>query len=276
MTLDAAPRPSWIPPLYLLAAPALTGVALAALPSVHLGPGATAAVTFAGGAATGLVPLALAAPGTLSKRAAIAMGLAAAAVLFGLAVANVRAPALAIVVNLALVALGHAVGASIGQRVTHPGHLLPACVVAAAADVASVLHPSGPTRAIVESERALAVAAIGFPVPGTGAVAPVLGAGDLVFLAIVFGVVTAHRLSLARAAALGATGIAIAGLTSALLERPVPALVPIALVVATGLPAARKLRPEDRRVAKLSIAIAIAIVVGVVAQRFLAPSPPPG
>src|SRR5262249_16797564 len=116
---------------------------------------------------------------------------------------------LAIGVNTALVALAHSLGGSIGRRVAHPGHLLPACAVAAAADAASVLFPGGPSHAIASSERALSLALVAFPVPGTRALAPSIGFGDLVFLALVLGTAATHRLSIPRAAALGALGAAV-------------------------------------------------------------------
>src|SRR6185503_12189742 len=148
-------------------------------------------------------------------------------------------------------------------------HLLPACVVAAAADLASVLHPAGPSRAISGSDAALSVLSVQFPVPGAAAVAPVLGVGDLLFLAVVLGVVTAHGLPLLRAAALGLAGVFVAGALAAWARAPIPALVPIAALTALGLPAARRLRPEDRRVAWIVAVIAVGVAGGVVLQRYL-------
>ncbi len=83
------------------------------------------------------------------------------------------------------------------------------------------------------------------------------------FLALVFGVVAAHRLSLVRAALAAAAGLAVAGVLSARFQAAVPALVPLGAAVIAGLPEARRLRPEDRRTAALAVGIAGAVVVGV-------------
>lgn len=247
----------------LLAAPALTALAVLVAPRLTVTEPVAAALTFAGGATAGLLALALAAPAVLAARAALALAGAGVAVLAVAFATHAPPPVAVVLVNLALCAAAHAAGASIGRRVAHPGHLLPACAVAAAADLASLLHPSGPTHALAASERALAFFAVGFPVPGTRFVAPALGFGDLVFLALVLGVAAAHRLSLARAAACGAAGLAVAGGVAGILGVPVPALLPIGAAVVLGLPEARRLRPEDRRTARISVAISVAVVLGV-------------
>jgi hypothetical protein len=143
--------------------------------------------------------------------------------------------------------------------------------VAAAADAASVLHPAGPSRAIASSDAALSVLSIQFPVPGAPAVAPVVGVGDLLFLALVFAVATVHGLSVVRAAALGLGGLVVAGALAAAFGATVPALVPIGALLIAGLPGARRLRREDRRVTWLVAVIAVGVAAGVIAQRWLAP-----
>lgn len=259
----------------LVAAPALTAAGLALAPHVTASEGTADLATFVLGAGTGLVALALAAPGALPKRAAIALGVASAASLGLAAALGVHARWALVGVNAALVAFAHAVGGAVGRRVAHPGHLLPACVVAAVADLASVLHPAGPSHAIASSQRALAVLTVGAAVPGTRLVAPALGAGDLLFLALVFGAAAAHRLSVPRAALLGGAGVLAAGLLSGLLGAPVPALVTIGVALVVGMPAARRLRPEDRRTAGLSAAIAVAVLAALLVQRATAPPEPP-
>ncbi len=265
MSAEGAPREA-LPALGLLAAPALTAAGAAIAPRLPLPEAEAAALTFAGGAAVVLLSLALAAPARLGRRAAVALG-TGALVLAGLALGAPRPAIAAMLVNLALVSVAHALGGSIGRRVGHPGHLLPACAVAAAADLASVLHPAGPTHAIAQSERALSLFTIGFPVPGTREVAPTLGAGDLVFLALVFGVAAAHRLSLPRVVAAAAAGLAVAGALSAHFEAAIPALVPVGAAVVAGVPAARRLRPEDRRTAAIAVAAAAAVVAGVLLSQ---------
>ncbi len=259
--MSAGERP-W-PALGLLVAPAITAAAAAIAPRLVVPDAVAAALAFAGGAAAGLLPLAIAARAPLGLRGACALG-AGGAALLAVAAAVAPYPVIALaIVNLALVSIANAVGGSIGRRVAHPGHLLPACAVAAAADLASVLHPEGPSHAIAQSERALSYLAIGFPVPGTRAVAPALGAGDLVFLALVLGVAAAHRLSLPRVVLAAAGGLAVAGGLAAYLDAAIPALVPIGAAVVAVVPDARRLRPEDRRTTVIAVAASAAIVAGV-------------
>lgn len=261
---------------WLLATPFATLLAAIALVGAHarVSLGAAEAITFAGGVLLSVVPLGLAARGQLARREALVFPLLTGApVALALALGK---PVPHVFVNFTLVMIAHAVGGAIGSRVIHPGHILPASIVAAAADVLSLVHPEGPSHAIVESERALSLLAIHFPVPGLGVMAPVLGLGDLVFLSLVLAVVVRHRLSLFRAAALGLAGVLGAGFFSALLEAPVPALIPIAAAITAGLPEARALRPQDRRTTRIAAVLAIGVVAGVLLQRaLLPPSGPP-
>jgi hypothetical protein len=272
----ASEAPTSASAAWLLATPLATLLAAIALAGAHarVSLGAAAAITFVGGVLTSVVPLGLAALGRLTRREALLFPLltgapVALALLLG-------KPAPHVFVNFTLVMIAHAVGGAIGSRVVHPGHILPASIVAAAADVLSLIHPEGPSHAIAESERALSLLAIHFPVPGVGVMAPVLGLGDLVFLALVLAVVVRHRLSLFRAAALGLAGVLGAGVFSAILEAPVPALIPIAAAITVGLPEARALRPQDRRTTRIAAVLAIGVVAGVLLQRaLLPPSGPP-
>jgi len=251
---------------WLLATPAVTGLAmLLATDRVHLGAAAGDALAFIGGVLASVVPLALASPARLPRRLALGLPLLCTAALVAASLWARHPPAP--LVNLTLVGVAHAIGTAIGRRVQHPGHLLPACIVAAAADAASVLHPAGPSHAIAASDAALSVLSIQFPVPGAPAVAPVLGVGDLVFFALVLGVVTTHGLSVLRASLLGLAGALVAGALAAWLRAPIPALIPIAGFIAGGLPAARRLRPEDRRVTWLVAVLAVGVALGVVVQR---------
>jgi hypothetical protein len=238
-------------------------------PRLAMAPFAAALVTFAGGAATALVPLAVAARGPLSRRVALALAVGSVIAVVLVALTHASGAAAALTIDASLVAFAHAAGGSLGRRVADPGHLLAACIVGAAADLASVLHPAGPTHAIVESERALSLLAVSFPVPTTHAFAPVLGVGDLLFAALVLGVASAHRLSIARASACLFAGVAVAGAASGVLGGAVPAIVPIAAAVVVGMPAARRLGPRDRATTRVAAAIAIAVVLGVLLTRAL-------
>ncbi len=181
-------------------------------------------------------------------------------------------------VNTALLAGSALVGGAIGSRVQHPGHLLPACAIAAAADLYSLSTPSMPTHSVLTSERALSLVTVGVPIPGVGVVAPVLGAGDLVFVALVLGVARAHALSPARVLLAGALGLALAGGLSAALSAAVPALVPLAGAYVALVPRAREVAPADRRAARLGVLVALAVLVasGVRLARSssLPPEPP--
>jgi len=255
--------------LWLCATPAATLLAAGIAPHLPTSLGVAAAITFGGGVLASIVPIALAAQSTLPTRAAVALGLSALAILVAMAIVGPRGVATVALVNTGLVAFAHAAGGGIGRHVQHEGHLLPACVVAAAADIASVVHPSGPTHAVVRSERALSVLALSFPVPGTRALAPVIGFGDLMFLALVFGAVVVHGLPLLRTALLAAVGLALAGALSAWLATGVPAIVPIAAALCLGIPAVRRVRPEDRKTTRIAITVAIAVVLGVLLERWL-------
>ena len=115
----------------------------------------------------------------------------------------------------------------------------------------------------------MSVLAVGFPVLGTDAVAPALGVGDLLFMALVFGVARAHGLPYGRAVLCCVIGTALAGLAAAAFGVAVPALVPIAAALVVGLPAIRRLRPNDRRAAQFSMLIAGAVVLATGARTLL-------
>src|SRR5262249_42324597 len=152
-TMSAAAGRGWLGGLAL--APCATLVAGAAFPALHAGSGGAGLVAFGGAAIAALSSLATAARAELPPRVAVAVASCSIGVVAVFAVVRPAPLIMAAVVNAALVTLAHAVGGAIGRRVAHPGHLLPACAVAAAADLASVLHPLGPNRAIASSGRAL-------------------------------------------------------------------------------------------------------------------------
>lgn len=256
--------------LGLLIAPALPLLAWLVAPRLAVGPGASAAIVFAGGALAALSPLILAAHAPLGNRLATALIAGGALVMGALAIVDSSSIFAIAAADAALVAFAHGAGGALGRRVQHPGHLLPACVVAAVADLVSILHPSGPTHAIMRSERALSVLAVSFPVPGTRAVAPVIGLGDLLFLGLVLGVASAHGLSIRRVGLAGLVGVLAAAGVSILLHGAAPALVTIAASVLLFVPEARRLRAEDRRTAKIAMVLAVAVGAGLLLQRWIA------
>jgi hypothetical protein len=218
-------------------------------------------VAFAGAAAVALTGLATAATAEVRLAVALGVGLVASLTL-GVVAWRPPSPEVALVlVDTALVCLAWGFGTSLGRRVQHASHLFPASVVAASADVLSLSSPEGPSHAVVSSERALALLALWFPVPGTRALSPALGVGDLLFIAFVFGVARAQRLPYVRAVVACALGVAIAGGVAAWLRVAIPALVPIAALVILSLPDIRRLREVDRRAAHVSMLLAVALAV---------------
>lgn len=253
----------------LLLTPFVVGFAAALAPRMSVGASTADFIAFAGATSVALSGLALCATAAVSLRVAMGVSAAAALALFVAAYARLSGASSLVLVDAALVALAWGLGASLGRRVQHASHLFPACVVAASADVVSLLSPEGPSHAIARDERALSVLAIGFPVPGSAAFAPVLGVGDLLFIAFVLGVVRAHGLGYARALGCVALGVAAAGVAAALLGVAVPALVPIAVATIAGLPQIRRLRRADRVAARASMAIAVSLVAATLARAAL-------
>jgi hypothetical protein len=248
--------------------PCGVGAAALLLPSVHVSAGVGNAVAFAGATLLPIVALAIAATAELQLAATLSLAGIAGALLIALAFVR-HAPITAmLLVDGALVSLAWAVGTSIGRRVQHASHLLPACVVAASADLVSLLSPEGPSRAIAESDRALSVLATWFPVPGSHAIAPALGVGDLLFMALVFGAALVHRLPYARAVVLCVLGTAAAGFASAWFGVAVPALVPISATILLGLPQVRRVWAADRTATTWSMLIAGTVVFGVAVRSF--------
>jgi hypothetical protein len=239
------------------------------LPGLHVAAGLANALAFAGAALLPILALAIAATAEVTLPATLAIAALSSVLLVSLAFLQHAPVAAMLVVDSALVGLAWAIGTSVGRRVQHASHLLPACVVAASADLVSLLSPEGPSHAIAQSDRALSVVAVWFPVPGTRALAPALGVGDLLFIALVFGVAVVHHLPYARTVLLAALGTAVAGGIAAWLGVAVPALVPISAAILLGLPQARQVRPADRRAATWSMSIAGTVVVAVVARSLL-------
>ncbi|MBI2388023.1 MAG: hypothetical protein HYV09_00275 [Deltaproteobacteria bacterium] len=221
------------------------------------------ALTFVGAASVGIIGVVIGTRAPLSGRATALVAVSCAALLAIVGVARARSPWVAPVVDACLIGIAWAIGGAVGSRIEHPGHLLPAAAVAASADVVSVASSWGPSHAIAESERALAILAIHFPVAGTRIVAPALGVGDLVFVALLLAAARAHGLSRNKLGWLSWFGVLIAGLAAAVSRRPIPALPAIGALVIAFVPEARRLRPKDRPVA--TIAIGVSIVAAAVA-----------
>lgn len=254
----------------LALAPVVLSLATWLAPHLPLESGTQDLATFASAVATVIVGLFFLSNGGLPTRGRLVVGAVAASILGALAILGVQSALAVILVGFALVALGHTIGHAVGSRIEHPGHLLPACVVAACVDLASVIHPQGPTHAVVSSQRALDLLTLTFPVLGTRAFAPSIGVGDMVFVALVLGTAVRHRISTIRVALLGGAGLVLAGVASALLEAAVPALPAIGLCVVLGVGESRQLKRRDRKTAAVFMVGAVTLAVGVVISRFLA------
>jgi hypothetical protein len=168
----------------------------------------------------------------------------------------------ALIVTAALLSGATLIGAAIGRAIEHPGQLVFVAVVSAAADFASVFHPSGPSAAMAHSELALSLVALPWPMLGTPAIEPMLGAGDVVFTALYLASARRHGLCMVRTV-LALLGAYLAtALTVLVLERAVPALPLLGLAFVLVHPAARRPRPADRN---RGLAVAAAVVVVVAA-----------
>ena len=263
--------PAWLRLITgLLLMPAVTALALAVFPRLHVGVALASFIAFAGAAGLAIAALALATTAEVSLPTALGVAGLALAALGGVAYSRAATSAALVATDAALVCVAWALGASLGRRVQHPSHLFPACVVAASADVASLVSPEGPSHAIANSERALSVLAVWFPVPASDAISPALGVGDLLFMAFVLGVARAHGLPYARAVACCVLGTALAGFAAAGLGLAFPALVPIAAAVVVGLPEIRRLRAQDRRAARFSMLLAVSLASASIARHWLA------
>lgn len=185
------------------------------------------------------------------------------------AVAQVLAPAdaLSIAVHGALL-LGFAcsVGAVLGREVVDPAHLWPLVVVAASADLFSVLAPAGVTRAILDGTAPVSLSAVVLHLPITtdAPPAPLLGVGDLLFTGFLGG--AAARLDLPpRRSVVGlAAGFAtcLGGLLA--VEVPLPALpfLGVGFAFAHGA----RIRPRAR---ELALALGVAGLLGVLGATAL-------
>jgi hypothetical protein len=252
-----------------LAVPAaIVTLAILIAPRVPASLGVADFVTFVGAASVALLGIALGARRAIAGKTVLAVDVGVVVLLSVVAVLRARSVWLTPAIDTALIAFAWATGAAIGGRVEHPAHLLPAAAVASAADVVSVAASWGPSNAIAASERALAVLAISFPVVGTEVVAPALGVGDLIFIALALGVARRHELPYRRIAGLAFVGVLVAGVASALVGRAVPALPAIGLMIIVFVPASRQVRRKDRGVTTIALGVAaIVAVFGVFSRR---------
>jgi hypothetical protein len=202
----------------------------------------------------------------VQPRALLALAFPAAA-LFALAL-RPAAPDLtgALIVTAALLVGAGLIGGAVGRAIEHPGQLVFVAVVSSAADAGSVFHPSGPSAVMAQSQAALSLVALPWPMLGTPAIEPLLGAGDVVFTALYLASARRHGLPWRRTMVALMLAYAATAAVVLALETAVPALPLLGLAVVIAHPEARQPRAADRR---RGVLVSIAAVVGVTALLVL-------
>lgn len=151
----------------------------------------------------------------------------------------------AMVVTASLLTAGAVVGATVGGRIEHPGHLLAVVVVSVLVDTFSVFHAAGPTAAVVSRPAVIALLALPWPVFGTTNLAPVLGVGDIIFSALYFATTRRFELGMLKTAVALAVGLLATMVGVMVTEMSLPALVGIGVAMVVAHPRARRLPKED-------------------------------
>jgi hypothetical protein len=265
----APPLVRWAGAIGIVAAACgLAGLSAPGMPiDPTAGPAAAIAAYAIAFACVGAAVLAVAGTAPDLGRGAIPIVLAAAA---GLALVAGRPPGLglAIAVLVVLLAGGTAAGAAIGARIEHAGHLLPVAIVSSLADLVSVLSPGAPSDVVADTPALVSVLAISWPMPGTHDVAPILGVGDVIVVALYVAAARRHALSIGRTIVALAIGLAATAVVVAWTALPIPALPFLGAAVVLAHPAARALPVADRRPAAWGLAvIVVALVALALASR---------
>lgn len=182
-------------------------------------------------------------------------------VLLTLYFAGITGTAAACAVTTCLLCVGTLVGGLVGSRIEHPGHLVFVALVSAGVDALSVFHPRGLSHAVAESEAALSVLAMSFPMLGTDIVAPLLGVGDVAFCALYLAAARAHGLPVPRTRAALVVGFALTALLVVLSQLPIPALPLLGLAVVAAHPRARRPRPADLRAGLVGVGLLCVVAV---------------
>ncbi|AKF08394.1 hypothetical protein [Sandaracinus amylolyticus] len=228
--------------------------AVAAFAAFGLGFAAVSAMTIAAGAVIGPLP-----------PRALALWVPVIAVLAGSAATRASGIAASALVIVALLTGGAVSGGVVGARIQHAGHVVIVAVVSSLADVWSVLSPAGPSAAALESAPMLSVLALPFPMLGTRAIEPLLGIGDVVFVALYLTV--SRRFALGVRRTIVALGIAFAVTAASViaLERALPALPFLGAAILVAHPETRLPPPHERRVAAIGIGVLAVLVISVLA-----------
>jgi len=159
------------------------------------------------------------------------------------AITSSGAPWQAALVLASLLVAGTLLGNTVGSAIEQAWHLSFVAIVSSLADAVSVLHPSGPSAAIVQSETALSLLALPFAFLGTAETPPLLGVGDVVFSALYVAAARRHGLSSRKTLIALSLAFAVTMVTVVAFELPVPALPFLGLAMVIVHPEARR-RPK--------------------------------
>ena len=159
------------------------------------------------------------------------------------------------VVGFSLIVAGYGVGALLARMVESARFIVPMCIVAALADVWSVI--AGPTRRIIESKSPFALqhAFVAYPtVSGEPDLQPVAGVTDLVFVALFMCLASRLGLDMRRAALGMFAGLAV-GLATACIIGGAPGIP----FLAAGFIAAnwKDLRPGRKEIVTTSLFVGV-------------------
>jgi hypothetical protein len=250
----------WLRWLVVIAgAEATLAIARSLAPSVDVDPRVAFLIGFSAVAGSAVATAAAAPPATV-RAAGIGLVLAVMLAVLGSPLPGLTG---ALIVTAALLSGATLIGTAIGRGIEHPGQLVFVAVVSAAADFASVFHPSGPSAAMAQSEVALSLVALPWPMLGTPAIEPMLGAGDVVFTALYLASARRHGLCMTRTV-LALLGAYLAtALTVLVSERAVPALPLLGLAFVLVHPAARRPRAADRNRGLAVSAVTVAVVAAL-------------
>lgn len=169
--------------------------------------------------------------------------------------------------TLGLLMAGSALGGGLGARIDRPGHLLAVALVSSLADLWSVFDAAGPSAQLAaqiasEGPAVLSPFVLPWAMVGSDLIVPILGVGDVVFMALYAAAARSHGLRLPRM--LAAMGVACLVALGAVIwsERPLPLLPLLGAAVIASEPAARRIEGRDRRVLLLACAgIVLAMLV---------------
>jgi hypothetical protein len=168
-------------------------------------------------------------------------------------------------VGVLLLAAAAQLGASLGARIEKPGHLMAVAAISTVADLWSVYDPNGISARMAEKAAQapdkIVLFAVPWPMLGTPFIAPIIGAGDILFTALYLATFERHGLSLKRGSIALLLGYAL-GLAAILTtERPVPLLPLLGAAILLSDRRTASLEPRERRTVWLVVAVLAAVLI---------------